>query len=142
MTMTPHISLSFNGQCEAAFKFYERCLGAKIATMFKYGDSPMAAEAPVAWRDKVLHASLTVGEGTVLGSDTLPHQYERPKGFAVLLQIDDDAEAERVLDALSENGTVKMAIQKTFWASRFGVLTDQFGIPWTINCEDASVSEP
>jgi PhnB protein len=137
MKLSPYISLSFNGQCEAAFKFYERCLGAKIAFMLTWGNSPMAAEAPPDWSEKILHGRITVGDTDLIGVDVPPNQYEQPKGFSVLLNMDDLVAAERIFHALSENGTVQMPIQKTFWAPLFGGLVDQFGIRWEINCEDA-----
>jgi PhnB protein len=135
MKLTLH--LAFGGQCEAAFKFYERCLGGKILTMLSYGDSPMAEQVPAEWRGKIVHATLTAGDSTLMGADVLPEQYERPKGFHALLGIDDPAEAERVYQALVENGNAQMPLQQTFWAVRFGVLVDQFGVSWEINCEQA-----
>jgi PhnB protein len=135
MKVNPHISLAFKGQCEAAFRFYERCLSGTIASMFTWGNSPVAADAPPGWDAKVLHAALRVGDTVVMGSDVPPHQYEQPKGFSVLLNIDDPVDAERVFHVLAENGTIEMPIQETFWAIRFGVVVDQFGIPWSINCE-------
>jgi PhnB protein len=135
MKLTPH--LAFGGQCEAAFKFYERCLGGKIITMLTYGDSPMAEQAPAEWRGKIVHATLTAGDSSLMGADVLPGQYERPRGFHILLGIDDPAEAERIYQALVENGSAQMPLQQTFWAVRFGVLVDQFGVSWEINCEQA-----
>ncbi len=133
MKLSPH--LAFNGECEAAFQFYERCFGGKIATMLSYSNSPMAEQAPPEWKGKILHATLNFGDNILAGSDSLPGQYEKPKGFQVLLGIDDSVEAERIFNALAENGMVLMPIQQTFWALRFGVLIDRFGIPWEINCE-------
>jgi PhnB protein len=135
MRLNPHIS--FGGQCEAAFHFYERCLGGKIVTMLTWGDSPMATEVPPEWHEKICHATLTIGANVLMGADVPPAQYERPKGFQVLLGIDDPVDAERIFQALADNGTVQMPMQKTFWAARFGVLIDQFGVPWEINCEQA-----
>ncbi len=135
MKLNPH--LSFGGQCEAAFQFYEQALGGKILTMLTYGNSPMAEQVPPEWRGKILHATLTVGDNVLMGGDVRPEQYEKPKGFQVLLGIDDPVDAERIFQALAENGTVQMPLQKTFWAVRFGVLVDQFGVPWGINCEQA-----
>jgi len=129
--------LVFSGQCEAAFKLYERCLGAKITFMLTWGNSPMAAQAPAEWRDKIFHATLAVGDNFLSGGDPAPEQYEQPKGFSLQLNLNDPAEAERIFHALAENGTVQIPIQKTFWSGRFGVLVDQFGIPWAINCEQA-----
>jgi PhnB protein len=133
MKLYPH--LSFSGECEAAFQFYERCFGGEIITMLAYGNSPMAEQAPPEWRGKILHATLSFGDNVLAGSDSIPGQYERPKGFQMLLGVDDPADAERIFNALADNGTVLMPIQQTFWARRFGVLVDRFGIPWEINCE-------
>ena len=69
------------------------------------------------------------------GADMLPEQFAKPQGFYVLLSVEDALDAERIFSALAEKGEVHMAIQQTFWSSRFGVLTDQFGIPWEISCE-------
>ncbi len=135
MKLNPHIS--FGGDCEDAFQFYERCFGGKILTMLTYGDSPMAQQVPPEWRSKIVHATLTVGDSVLMGTDVLPEHYEKPKGFQVLLGIADPSEAERVFVALSENGTVQMPLQPTFWAIRFGVLIDRFGISWEINCEQS-----
>ncbi len=137
MKLNVQISLSFNGQCEAAFRFYERCLNGTLAFLLTWGDSPMAAQAPPGWDAKVAHATLRIGGTEISGSDVPPDRYEEPKGFQVVLQMDDPAAAERVFNALAENARIAMPLQETFWAIRFGVLVDQFGIPWSINCEKA-----
>ena len=133
MQLNPY--LSFNGQCEAAFKFYEQCLGGKVEAMMPYQGSPMAAEVPSDWHNKVMHAEFRLGDRVLMGSDCLPGYFEEPKGTSVLLAIEDPEKAESVFAALSENGTIKMPIQETFWAARFGIVTDQFGTPWMINCD-------
>jgi PhnB protein len=130
--------LTFNGQCEAAFKFYEQCLGGKIVAMVTHVGTPAEEQVPAEWRNKILHARLIVGEEVLMGSDAPPDRYEESKGFSVTVGIDDPTDAERIFDALAKNGTVKMPIQKTFWAVRFGMLVDQFGIPWMVNCEQAA----
>ena len=133
MELNPY--LTFDGQCEAAFKFYERCLGGKIVTMMNHEESPIADQVPAEWGKRIMHARLTVGDSVLMGSDSPPEHYEEPKGFSVALQYKQPAEAERVFQALAEGGTVSMPIQQTFWATRFGMLVDRFGIPWMINCE-------
>jgi PhnB protein len=125
--------LTFRGQCEAAFKFYEKCLGGAIVTMLTYGDSPTPEQVPVEWRGKIVHASMTIGDRVLAGADALPEHYEQPQGFYLLLDVDDAEEAERVFNALSEHGVVRMQMQKTFWSPAFGVLIDQFGIPWEVS---------
>lgn len=133
MRLNPY--LSFNGQCEAAFRFYEKCLGGKIVFMMRYGDSPMAAEAPPDWGKKIVHATLDVDNWILQGADVTPEHYEKPQGISVNLNISDAVEAERIFKALAENGVVQWPMQQTFWAQRFGVVVDQFGTPWIINCE-------
>lgn len=135
MQLNPY--LTFDGQCEKAFKFYERCLGGKIEAMITHRGSPMAQQSPPEWQDKILHARLTVGDEVLMGSDGMPGCHEKASGFSVSLGIADPADAERIFNALSENGAVRMPLQQTFWALRFGMLVDQFGIPWMINCEQA-----
>ena len=130
--------LTFNGQCEAAFKFYEQCLGGKIVAMVTHVGTPAEEQVPAEWRNKILHARLIVGDEVLMGSDAPPDRYEEAKGFSVTVGVDDPTDAERIFDALAKNGTVKMPIQKTFWAARFGMLVDQFGIPWMVNCEQAA----
>ena len=135
MALTPQINLAFKGQCEAAFRFYQQHLNGTIAFMLAWGDSPMAGDAPPGWDVKICHATLRIGDTVITGSDVPPDRYEQPRGFEILLAMNDPVEAERVFAALAEGGTIKMPLQETFWASRFGVLVDQFGIPWSINCE-------
>jgi len=130
--------LHFNGQCAEAFKFYEQCLGGKLGAMFTYTGTPAEQQVPPEFRGKILHARLFLGEDDLMGSDAPPGRYEAPKGFSVSIQIKDPAEAERIFNALVENGTVVMPFQETFWAHRFGMLVDRFGTPWMINCEKAT----
>ena len=133
MQLNPY--LLFNGQCEAAFRFYERCLGGRIVAMMPHAGTPAEGQVPPEWRDKIIHARLVVGDQVLMGSDAPPDHFEKPQGFSVTLGIDNPVEAERFFNALAENGTVRMPIQQTFWAERFGMLVDRFGIPWMINCE-------
>ena len=127
--------LSFKGDCEAAFKFYEEHLGGQPGPIFRYAGSPMADSVPEEWGDKIMHGSIVVGDLLLMGSDVLMKQYEEPKGFSLSLQMSDTAEAERIYNALVPSGTVLMPLEKTFWAARFGSVVDRFGIPWLINCE-------
>ena len=133
MKMNPY--LSFNGQCEAAFKFYEQCLGAHIGAIFRYAGTPMAHEAPADWGNKIMHGSVSIGDAVLMGADVSPQHYQEPKGFSLSLHIKSTTEAERIFRELSNGGRVVMPLEKTFWAERFGMLVDRFGIPWLINCE-------
>jgi len=136
MKLNSCVAVHFNGQCEAAFRFYERYLGAKTVFMLLWGDSPAAAQAPAGWEKKIMHARVQVGGMEIVGGDVLPNQYEAPKGVSIVLSMDDPAAAERIFNALSENGTVHLALQKTFWAALYGFVVDQFGMRWEINCEE------
>jgi PhnB protein len=104
--------LLFSGQCEAAFKFYEQCLGGKIVMMLTHEESPMAEQVSSEWRNKIMHIRLEVGDKVLMGSDAPPDHYEAPKGFSVSLGIKDPAEAERIFHALAENGTCKCRSRK------------------------------
>jgi PhnB protein len=134
MKINPH--LSFNGDCEAAFQFYEKALGGKIQFLMTWADSPMAANVPADWQKKIMHASFVVGDQSFAGADAPPGRYEKPQGMYVALAIDTPEEADRVFKALSQNGKVQMEIQETFWAKRFGMAIDQYGTPWMINCSN------
>jgi PhnB protein len=136
MHLNPY--LLFNGQCEAAFRFYEKCLGGKIEMLMTHRQSPMADQVSSVWLDKIIHVRLNVGNTLLMGSDAPPERYEGSKGFSVSLIVDSPAEAESTFHALVENGTVQMPLQQTFWAERFGMLIDQFGISSMINCERAA----
>ncbi len=136
MSIDPY--LLFNGHCAEAFKFYEKILGGKIEGIMTHGESPMAGQVDPAWRDKVIHVRMTVGDRVLMGSDAPPQHYEKPQGFSVSLSAKDPTEAERLFRALSEGGTVTMPLQKTFWSAAFAMFTDRFGVPWMVNCQQAS----
>ena len=130
--------LFFDGRCGEAFKFYEKCLGGKVESM-TYAGSPAESDIPADWRDKIIHARLTVGENQVLmGSDPPPAHYQKSQGFSVSVSVKDVAEGERIFNCLSEGGTLTMPYQKTFWAAGFGMCVDKFGIAWMVNCEQGN----
>jgi PhnB protein len=130
--------LNFNGDCAAAFKFYEKTLGGRIVAMQTHGESPMADKVPAGWRDRIVHVRLEVGDAVLMGSDAPPDHYQKPQGLSVSIGVTKPEDAERIFKALAEKGTVQMAIQKTFWSPAFGMLVDRFGIPWMVNCIQAA----
>ena len=136
MQLNPH--LHFNGQCEAAFKFYEKCLGGKIEVMMTHEGMPATEQVPAEWRSKIMHARLVVDKQVFMGMDAPPDRFQKPQGFHLNIGVKDPAEAERLFNALAEDGKVQMPLQQTFWAIRFGMLVDRFGIPWMVNCEQAA----
>jgi PhnB protein len=127
--------LMFNGDCEAAFKFYEKCLGGRIVMKMTYGEAPEPDQSPKEVQDKIMHARLVAGDIVLMGSDAQPPRYQKPQGFSISILAETPAEAERVFQALSEGGNVGWEMEETFWAHRFGMVTDRFGIPWMVNCE-------
>jgi PhnB protein len=135
--MQTNTYLFFKGNCEEAFKFYEKTLGGKIEAMLSHAGTPAENQVPAEWKNKIIHASLKLGDQSLMASDAPPDRAQTPQGFRVNLSFQDPAEAERVYNALSKNGTVSMELQETFWAQKFGMFTDRFGTPWMINCYKA-----
>ena len=132
MTINPY--LFFSGNCEEAFKFYAGLLGGKIEAMLPHGGTPAEDHVPAEWKNKIIHAMMTIGNDVLMASDAPPGHYNKPQGFSVSLQVKSVAEAERAFNALSQGGTVNMALGKTFFSDSFGMLVDRFGIPWMVNC--------
>ncbi len=133
MKIAPY--LFFSGACEEAFKFYEKALGAKIEMKMHYQDMPIEVTHPSELQSKIAHIRMKIGEQLIMGSDVPPERFNKPQGFDINLTVDTPEEADRIFAALSEGGSVKMPIEETFWALRFGSLVDRFGIPWMVNCE-------
>ncbi|HXO99592.1 MAG TPA: VOC family protein [Luteibacter sp.] len=142
--------LMFNGNCEEAMKFYEKALGGKIAMLMRYKDmppqegggeppegcAPMSAADEAALGEKVMHASLQVGDQVLMASDSHPrYGYKGIEGVSIALGFDGTAEAGKVFDALSDGASIQMPLTETFWSESFGMLTDKFGVPWMINAE-------
>jgi len=133
MSVNPYIF--FNGQCAEAFKYYARIAGGIIETMMPHGGTPAESHVPPEWKDKIMHARMTIGGGVLMASDAPPGHYNKPQGFSVSLQAKTVAEGERIFNALADGGKVNMPFQKTFWSPGFGMLVDRYDIPWMINCE-------
>ena len=127
--------LSFPGNCETAFKFYEKCFRGNIVAMMNHEHPDMAEHVPAAWLSKIMHARLYVGNQVLMGSDTPPEDYKTPEGINVALGVETAEEAERIFGELSDGGQVIMPMDEPFFAIRFGMVRDQFGIPWMVICE-------
>jgi PhnB protein len=135
MNLGPH--LHFRGNCREAFDFYAKLMRGKVVFCMTFGESPAAGEVPAALRDQVIHARLDFGDRQLFGCDAPPERYQTPQGFNLMALVKEPAEADRLFNALSDNGSVTMPIATTFWSPRFGMCTDRFGIPWMVNCEPA-----
>ena len=128
--------LFYQDTCEAAFNFYVRALGGKIEMMMRVSDGPPDMPPGAPGREKtIMHARMSLPDGSVLmASDAPPDHFHKPQGFSISLTVTDLAQAEREFNALADGGTVTMPFSKMFWAKGFGMCTDQFGIPWMVNC--------
>ena len=125
--------LFFDGQCAEAMRFYERSLGGQLEALLTYADSPDPQQCAAGGGDRVMHARLRVDGRALMASDQPPGAPPQPAGgYAVSLQYATAAEARPVFDRLAEGGTVRMPLQKTFFAESFGMLVDRFGVPWMV----------
>ena len=127
--------LFFDGRCEEALEFYRSTLGAEVTMLmrFKENPEPMPPDMyPPGSDDKVLHASFTIGETTLMASDGMNKGSPVFQGFSLSLSVPSDAEAQRLFTALSAGGKVQMPLGKTFYASSVGMVADRFGVSWMV----------
>ena len=127
--------LFLNGSCEEAFMRYQSILGGQITAMYRHAGGPMEGHVSPEWRDKIMHACLDLGDRKLMGSDACD-RFKPLQGFSLQVVPQNAADAERIFAALGEGGgTVTMPLEQTFWAERFGMLVDRFGVPWMVNYE-------
>jgi PhnB protein len=128
--------LSFEGRAEEAIEFYKSGLGAKVTMLMRYKDAPPEAcgpgTIPPGGENKVMHASLRIGDSVVMASDGHCSGKASFQGISLTLAASNDAEAQKLFRALSNGGSVTMPLTKTFFASSFGMITDRFGVSWMI----------
>jgi len=132
MKINPY--LFYDGNCEAAFKHYEKVLGAKIELLLRNEEAPLDMPSPPERKKKIMHGRISIDGEVLMASDAPPDHFHKPQGFSVSLTFADPAEAERKFTALCEGGSVNMPFGKTFFSRGFGMGTDPFGIPWMVNC--------
>jgi PhnB protein len=134
-TLVPY--LTFDGNCAEAMRFYEKVLNGKLEALITNGQSPVAAELPPGNEDKIMHAALTFDRGELYAGDFVPgmgsDKFGGMHGFSITLNYTDNAQAEKVFNAFAEGGKVTMPFQPTFWAEKFGMVTDRYGTPWIVN---------
>jgi PhnB protein len=133
--------LGFDGTCADAMRFYERALGGKLEVLMSGAESPIADQMPKEFAHRILHARLVLpGGGMLYAGDAPGHvPYEGIKGVSITIDYATVAEAEKVFATLAEGGIVSMPMSESFWAKRFGMLTDKFGTPWIVNGEPIPV---
>ncbi|MET3440625.1 PhnB protein [Variovorax paradoxus] len=128
--------LTFNGNAAEALAFYAKALGGKVIFSMTFGESPMGAETPDAYKGKIMHATLEARGHQLMASDMPPGMaFEGYKGFSLSVQGNTVDEGKKLFDALAEGGKVTMPYGPQFWAVGFGMLTDKFGVSWMVNCE-------
>ncbi len=125
--------LLFEGCCEEAIEFYRKALGAVVTMLVRFGESPDPEMCRPGVGDKVMHASLRIGNNTIMASDGRCEGHPAFQGFSLSLSLTDEAEAERLFTALSDGGQIRMPLTRTFWSPRFGMVADRFGVSWMIN---------
>ena len=135
MSVTPY--LMFNGRCEEAIEFYKKALGAEIGMMMRFKDRPEPAPpgtVPPGSENKIMHACLRINGAAVMASDGCAQDKPKFEGFSLSITLPEEAEAERIFTALSQDGgLVTMPLEKTFWAPKFGMLQDRFGVGWMVS---------
>ena len=136
MQVQPYLFL--DGRCEEAIEFYKKVFGAQVGMLMRFKDAPPQSGAPActpASAEKIMHASVTIGESRVMMSDG--HNTGAPKfeGFALSVNAKDEADARRMFDALANGGQVTMPLTKTFFSPCFGMVADKFGVHWMIIVE-------
>jgi PhnB protein len=126
--------LFFGGRCEEAIEFYRKALGAEVVMLTRFKEAPEPQPGlPECFEEKVMHATLRIGETMMMASDGRCEGQANFEGFSLSITVPDEAEAERVFAALSEGGLVTMPLEKTFWAPKFGMLQDRFGVGWMVS---------
>jgi PhnB protein len=127
--------LFFDGRCEEAIEYYKKALGAKVEMLMRFKDSPEPADpgmCPAGSENKIMHASLKIGDTSVMASDGQCNGKPSFQGFSLSLTVGDEGEAERLFKALADGGQVQMPLTKTFFSPRFGMLADRFGVMWML----------
>lgn len=134
-TIQPYIF--FGGRCEEALDFYKSALGAKVEFMMRNNEMPEPpppGRIPAGWEKKICHCSVRIGDSILMASDGC-ESGAKFDGFSLAVNAANDAEAEKYFNALAAGGKVKMPLTKTFWTSKFGMLTDKFGVDWMVSVE-------
>src|SRR5437879_11334221 len=126
MQLNPY--LHFNNGCEAAFKFYEKCLGGKIEALLPYAGTPAESRVPAEWKNKIMHARLVADGAVLMGCDAPPEHHQKPQGISITLNMMEPQKAEQIFAALSEKAQVTMPIMISLWSTGFTMLVHQFGI--------------
>jgi PhnB protein len=127
--------LFFNGRCEEALEFYRSALGAKVEMLSRFKDAPETGMVQPGMENKVMHASIRIGETVVMASDGRCNGQPRFEGFSLSIVVPDEQQAANLFNALAQDGKITMPLEKTFWAPKFGMLEDRFGVGWMVSVQ-------
>ena len=128
-----NMHVAFGGNCREAMEFYAEVTAGTLEAVITYGETPAAEDVPKEMHDRVVHSSLNIRGRRLMGADMAGDCYQAPQGTQIHLEYDDTKQAERVFRALSEGGAEIMPFEQTFWAHRFGMTKDRFGVQWMIS---------
>lgn len=131
MKVVPH--LTFDGNCREVFEFYQALFSGSLE-MTTFGESPAAQHVPEDWKNRIVHATLTLANSELAGADVSPDEFRKAEGLYLILEPENVVEAERLFQSLSEKGQVLIPLQEMFWSVAYGSVIDKFGTPWEINC--------
>jgi PhnB protein len=140
--MKLHVYLNYGGNCEQAFRFYEKHLGGKIMMISRHEDQPHQENVPANWKNAVLHARIEIGDAVVMGADIPPDRFKPMRSAYLTILADSADHAERLYDLLGDGGEIFMKMEETFFASRFAMLRDRFGTSWMLLHERAEIPQP
>jgi PhnB protein len=135
--MKLNVQLNFQGDCAAAFACYRAVFRAEGGVTMLWSEAPGGSPVPAEWAGKVMHASLPLGEGLLMGSDVPVGSTTALGGFHVAVQVESAVEVTRIFSALMDGGSVQMALTSTFWSPLVGTGTDRFGVGWMISAAAA-----
>lgn len=127
--MKLYTHVNFGGNCEEAFRFYEKHLGGKITMMMNQSQAP---DAPSGAEKAIIHARMDIGDTVLIGNDVPPSSFKKMRSVYMYLSVDSTEEAERIHKLLAEGGEIYMPMEETFYATRFSMLRDRFGVSWSI----------
>ncbi len=130
--MKMNVHLNFPGNCAEAFDLYKSVFEIRDAFVMKYSEAPQGSPVDANWSDKIMHTSIPLGSGLLMGCDAPPAHSKPIGGVQVSVETKDEAEARRIFQGLQEGGTVQMPMAPTFWSPLFGMCTDRFGVGWMV----------
>lgn len=129
--VSPYIA--FKGNCRQAIEFYEDALGAEVLFLQTVGESPMSNMGPA---ENIMHCTMKIGDSTIMAcDDPRPDAVAGDGNISLAIGLNDPVRAKQIFENLAKDGAVIMRLEKTYWAEAFGMVTDQFGIKWMVNCD-------